>query len=312
MIRIDAVRHRLDADEGIFFERELESIESKLYEFKKRELKYREYVPVDGSDHPGTETTTYYMFDKVGMAKVIANYADDLPRCDVFGKEYTQKVRGLGTSFGYSTQEIRAAQMANRPLDSMKADAARRVMREKEAKVCWNGDSKYDLQGFISNTNVPTGTAPNGADGTPQWSTKTALEIINDIQLGVSQVRSQSKGIHDPDTLLLPLDQYNLIAMTPVGDNADKTILDFIKSTSAFGLTTIDWVSEELDEAFTGSSDGAIYYERNPEVLVQKIPLEMQVLPIQERGLEFVVPIESRYGGVTIRYPLACYFQYNI
>ena len=123
-IRIDGIKHRLD-DGGAFFERELESIEAKLYEFKQRELMYRELIPVSNRDNPGAESLTYRMFDKVGMAKVIANYADDLPRADIFGKEFTHAVKGIGMSFGYSTQELRAAQMAGRPLDSAKAASLR-------------------------------------------------------------------------------------------------------------------------------------------------------------------------------------------
>lgn len=312
MIRMDGIKHRFDANEGAFFARELESIESKLYEFKKRELKYREYIPVSNRDNPGAENITYYMFDKVGMAKVIANYADDLPRADIFGKQYSQRVRGLGVSFGYSTQEIRAALMANRPLDSMKADAARRALREKENNIAFNGDSDYGLEGFFTNSNIPTGTAPNGAATTPQWSTKTAAEILNDIYLGTSTVRTQSKGIHEANTLLLPQSQYDLIATKRINDINDKTILQHIKENEGYGLDTVDWLSTELDNTFTGSSDGAVYYERSAEVVEQRIPLELELLPVQERGLEFLIPGESRHGGVVVRYPLGCFFQYNI
>jgi len=49
-----------------------------------------------------------------------------------------------------------------------------------------------------------------------------------------------------------------------------------------------------------------IVYERNSEVLEQIIPLEMTTHPIQERGLEFLIPVESRHGGTVVRYPIAC------
>ena len=93
MIRMDnGVKEKLDAitpNASVFFARELESIESRLYDFKKRELKYRELIPVSNRDSAGAETITYRMFDKVGMAQIIANWSDDLPRADVFGKEFT-------------------------------------------------------------------------------------------------------------------------------------------------------------------------------------------------------------------------------
>lgn len=308
-IRLDAVRHHFkDANETLFFQRQLEQIEAKLYEFKKRELKYRQYIPVSNRDNPGANTITYRMFDKVGMAKVIANYADDLPRADVYGKEYSQIVKTIATAFGYSTQEIRAAQMANVSLDALKSDAARRAVREKESGVAWNGDTEHNLQGFLNNANIPTIAAPNGADpASPLWSNKTPDEILDDIMTVVTKVRTQSKGIHNADTLLLPINHYNILAQTPRSSNNDTTLLKFILDPSnAYGIATVDWLPTELDNAFTsGTEDGMVAYENSPEVLEQRIPLEMVTHPVQARNLEFVVPVESRHGGVVLRYPLA-------
>jgi len=306
-IRIDGVRHRFDAGEGIFFARELESIEEVLYEFKQRELKYRELVPVSNRDNPGAESITYRMFDKIGMAKIIGNYADDLPRADVFGQEFTQPVKSIGESFGYNTQEIRAALMAQRPLDQMKAAAARRAVHEKENRICWSGDAEYGLPGFLNNANIPASVATTGAGG-DTWVLKTPDEILADVRLGVSTIRSQSKGIHQADTLLLPIPQYDIAAMTARSATSDTTIMGFIKDPkNSFGLANIDWL-DELEVAFvSGTKDGAFFYENDKEVVEQRIPLEMISHPVQERNLEFIVPIEARNGGVVVRYPLGCF-----
>ena len=137
------------------------------------------------------------------------------------------------------------------------------------------------------------------------------MVILNDIYLATSQIRVQSKGIHEADTLLLPQSQYDLIATKRINDINDKTILQHIKENEGYGIKTVDWMSTELDSAFTGSSDGGVYYERTPEVIEQRIPLELEMLPVQERGLEFLINGESRHGGVVVRYPLGIYFHYN-
>ncbi len=309
-IRIDGVKHVFnDANETLFFARQLEAVEAKAYEFKERELKHRKYIPVSNRDNPGAESITYRMFGRVGMARIIGNYSDDLPRADVYGREYTQQVKTVGTSFGYNTQEIRAAMMANMPLDTMKADAARRSVNEKQSAIAWTGDTEYNMYGVLNNPNVPELAAGNGLAGTATWATKTPDEIINDIQLMTTRVRTQSKDIHQADTLLLPRDQYDIIAKWPRSTHSDMTILEYItKPGNSYGLTTVD-VLYELETAFTSSTeDGALCYERSPEVLEQRIPLELQFLPVQTRGLELIVPGESRHGGVVIRYPLAMLF----
>lgn len=308
MIKIGSqVVEKFDANETAFFARELESIETTLYEVKRKELKYRTYIPVSSSDSEGAETITYRMMDQVGMAIIIANYADDLPRADVFGTEHSQPVRSLGVSFGFSDQEVRAATLANKPLESSKADSARRAQRELESEIAWNGDEENGLPGFIDNPNIPVIGVPTGVSGF-LFSQKTPDEILNDIRLATSGVRQQSKGIHEVDTALFPIEQYDILANTPRSSTSDTTILEFIlKPGNSFGLTVVDWLPDELKDRFVGGAeDGAIFYERTSEVLQQRIPMEMRTKPVEVRGLENIINTESRHGGVVVRYPLAC------
>ena len=116
----------LDADQTMFFQRELEHIKSRTYDIRYAELKARSLIPVSGEAGPGAESITYYQYDMVGVAKIIANYATDLPRADVRGKKFTSPVESLGASYGYSVQDIRAAAKAGKPLEQRKANAARR------------------------------------------------------------------------------------------------------------------------------------------------------------------------------------------
>jgi len=313
MIRYDAVKAHLDSQETVFFARQLESIEPVVYRWLQRELKYRDLVPVSNRDNPGANTITYRMFTQVGMVKGIANYADDLPRVDVYGKEYSAGVKTIGGAFGYNTQEIRAAMMANVDLDGERAASLRRATREKENDICWNGDSELGLLGILNNTNVPTQAVPTGTGGYT-WALKTADEIINDIRLGTSKVRTQSKGVHQANTMVLPIPQYDIIAGLPRSIHSDTTVLQFIlNNKEAYGLDTITTLPVELELAFTGGTeDGAIIYEKDPEVLELRIPMELLLHPVQPRNLEFIINGEARNAGVVIRRPLAMCFLTGI
>jgi hypothetical protein len=313
MIRLDAVSHKLDAigpNAALYMSRELESIEAEIYRFKERELKYRKLFPVSNRDNPGAEFITYRMFNQVGMAKIITDYSQDLPRADVYGISVSQPVRSLGVAVGWSHQEIRAALMAGVPLETEKAAAQRRAIREKEHKLAFYGDGPTGIVGFLENPNIPTLAAPNGASGTSDWASKTAEEIMADLRLMVSTVRKQSKGVHNPDTLLLPSDQYDIIAGMPRSALSDKTILEHLTDNpKAFGLTTIEPLFSELDNAFMGgTASGAVLYEKTKENIELRIPMELALYPMQEKGLELIVPGESRIGGIVVRYPLAFLF----
>ncbi|MCK4959236.1 MAG: DUF2184 domain-containing protein [Planctomycetes bacterium] len=308
--------YRFDTNDTAFFARQLEFIEQTLYQFDLKVLKHRAYIPVDNTPDPGSDTVTYRIFEKIGLAAVINNFADDLPRADIVGSEHRAPVRSIATSFGFSTHDLRRARMANLPLDSFKAESAQRAVDEQESGIAWLGDAPSNLGGFLNNVNVPTVQAAAAAGGSfaREWdgADKTPDEIIADFTTGISTPRVNTRGARSVDTCLMPIPQYNKLATTPRGSVNDTTILQFISApNNAFGLTAIDWVNE-MAAAFAGPVDGAAFYERNPAVVQQRITMERIVLPMQQRNLEFIIPVEARNGGVVVRYPLAALFMTDV
>lgn len=304
---------RLDAGESAFFERQLESVESRIYEKKLRELKYRTLIPISNRDGEGAETITYYLYTKIGMSKVIANPSDDLPRSDVFATRHTQKVHVIGTSFGYSTQELRHARFAGVALEMFKVDAARRSIREKENGITWLGDTDHGIVGLFANANIPEVQAPlNAGAASRLWTEKTADEIIDDIRLITSGIRDVTNGVHEADTLVLDIEHYDIIANTPRSIHSDTTVLEFItKPGNSFGLTLVTWLVD-INGQGNGASDMIMAYQRDPEVIELRIPMEMRTHPPQMRNLEFIIPVEAENGGIVVRYPLACRFMYDL
>ena len=304
---------RQDAGEGFFFERQLESVEARFYFKKVRETKFRRLIPVSNRDGAGAQFITYYFYTKFGAAKIIANPTDDLPRVDVAATRHTAPVRTVGDSFGFSTDEIRSAQMAGGvPLEPQRADAARTAINFEFNRIAWNGDSLYGLGGVLDNPNVPDFQVAQAAGGTNSrvWGVdKTPIEIADDIGDRVIQMRQDTKEIHSPTMLLLPIDKKAFI---------DSTAMSSLVPT----ITISDWVKDkwdieiealfELTDSGTGASDQGLLYEMDSEVIELRIPMEMQTLPPQPRNLQFHIPAEARIGGVVIRYPLALIKFYGI
>lgn len=311
--------HNLDSAETIFFDRELEARKSKTYDVVKAPLKAFELIPVSTEAGAGAETIAYEQYDEVGVAKIIANYADDLPRADVKGKEFFARVKSVGNSYGYSLQEVRAARMAGKPLEQRKANAAARAQRETWNRIAFYGDAEAGLQGFLTNPNIPDGSVAQGAGaGNPRaWSGKTPDEILKDMNEIANSIVDVTNGAERPDTLVLPIAQYTHIASTPRSSTSDTTILDFFLQNNPF-ITAVEWANE-LDSAqlaangvsgFTG--DVMVAYRRDPDVLTLEMPVMFEQLPVQEKGLEYTVPCHSRIGGVIVYYPLACAIRDSI
>lgn len=295
-----------DASETVFVQRQLEQVRAQTYDVKYPALKGRQFVPVDTSISPGAETVTYRQYTNVGMAIILSNYSQRLPRADVFVKEFTSRIRGIGNSYGFSIQEMRAAQYAGVPLEQRKANAARQAYELKFDQIVQTGDSTYGLLGFINQPNVSVYTVPNGVSGTATWATKTADEILADLNGIEQKIVDNTKEVEAPDTILLPPAQYALIHTKPRSSTSDTTIAEFFLKNSANVKQFATWSA--LKTAGSGGSDRMIAYRRSPDVLQAIEPQPFEQLAPQTEGLEIVTHCHGRSGGVVVYYPLAICF----
>lgn len=302
MEKINSVN--LDAAETAFFARELEYIKAKSYDIEFAPLKATKLIPVSTEAGAGAESITYQSFEETGLARIISSYADDLPRCDIRGKEFITPVKSIGASYGYSMQEIRAAMFVGRSLTQRQANATRRANDQKVNRLAWYGDTSYNILGLTNNTNIPAASVPaDGTGASTLWTTKTPDQILRDMNELANGIVDLTNGVEMPNTLILPIAQYTLIASTPRSANSDTTILEYFIQNNPF-ITTVDWVPE-LKGAGPSGVDIMIAYDKNPDKLTMEIPMPFTQYPPQERGLEFIINCESRYGGIIIYYPLS-------
>lgn len=294
---------KLDVGESSFFRRQLEYIKSQTYDTKYKQLKAFSLIPISTEAPSGADTITFRRFSGIGYAKIIADYVHDFPRVDVFGEEETIKVRSMGDSYGYSIKEIRRSQMAGTNLDQRRADAARRAMDELTNTLSWRGDSTYSINGLIDYPGITEYTVPLGAGGFKLWNTKTPDEIVADLSGIVTAVIDPTNGREAPDTMIMPIEQYQYITNTRMTGDSAKTILTFFLENNQF-IKTVDWVVE-LKGAGAGGTDRFMVYEKSPRNLTQEFPQMFEQFPEQWKGMEAVIHCHAETAGVVVYYPLS-------
>jgi len=292
---------REDAD-TIFLARQLDYIRANTYDRQLPAINADRLVPDDTSVPEWAENVWQYAFDMVGMAKVISNYADDLPRADVRATSRMTTVRTLGDSYGYNINELRASRQTGQGLDARKAAAARRAMELKIADIKLRGDANYGLFGLFTHPNLPVLVLTNAGD----WTSLTGDQILANLNQWVVAYQNQVKGTHTP----------NVLSLAPKAYNAAST--KFI--TGASGLTPItplQWfrgnypgiavenVWEMQLAAVSGTKDLGLLYERSADNISHTYVMPFTQLPPEARNLEIVTDCIARSGGVSIFYPLA-------
>ncbi len=297
-----APTYRMDAGEAIFFARQLDYIKARTYNVKYPTPAGDLLVPRTSELPPWAEAGVYRMYDQVGYAKVIANYADDLPRVDVFGREFRFTVKTIGDSYGYNKAELRASQATGANLDGRRAAAAKRAIDLKINKTAIVGDPPFGLLGILTHPNIGFTTILGG------WAAATGANLMADLMAIYQAVVSQSVGQHIP----------NLMAMTPAALSAVFTKPMSATDARSVGSVFLENVrgpfanasfkmasAIELIGAGAGPTDMVFCGEVNTENASQEIPQDFEAEPPQLRNLETIINCTARTAGVQVYYPLA-------
>jgi hypothetical protein len=341
---IDAIEQQvrtqgvMDSNETAFFIRELEQIEARTYDIRYPDIKFRSLVSMQGGLSPAAEYNTWRQWDKTGSAEEVEMSTDDIPQVEIAGAEFQSKVIDIATSYSYTTQDIRAAQYVGRPLDAMKAAAARELVERKLDKVAAAG-SKYVAQNSVYGLlNAPgVGYAVhNGSAVTPSasggcylqlrqaaagssnaqnaWAAggKTPKEMVHDVTDAFNFVVTKTNDIFHPDTLVLDIASKVYVATTMIND-ADASI--FLNDTvETYILRLCPWLKSieswvQCSDAKLGSTGTALarsfLYEKKPENFGMMISQEFEQFAPQLKNFKFAIPCHARTAGVVTRYPMA-------
>lgn len=311
-------------DEGVFFQRQLEYIQAQSYDVLYPELMGRVCFELNTEGGEGINTITYRSYDKRGETAIIAGKATDLPRGDVSGEEYSITVKTLGNAFGYSRQELAASKVTGLPLEARKAEATRKSYEEKVNQIIWFGSPENKLNGlFDGPVGAPCLTIQktelaNGAGGTPQWKTKTGVEVVKDLTDALAQVYIDTKKLFRPDTILMSVEDKLYLENTPISSEFPlvsimKWFLEnnkFIKSEEQ--IKDINELEGIYPATVGGTFDptggqvgGFTVYKSGADNARIREPFPYMHLPVQYKGLEFEVNCYGRFAGVEMIRPAA-------
>lgn len=290
---------QLREDNSIFLAREFDRLRAKIYEIPFPDMTGLSLIPMSSEAQPYDDYITTQYYDSVGMAKIVANYADDLPRADVEAKKEVVKIHDIGASYGYNHKELEKSLATNRNLPELKAKAAHRAILTKLNDIALNGDKQYGIYGLNTHPNMGVTTIPSQKD----WLTDqlTATEMVADIGAVIEAVAQQSNGIHHANKVVIPSKCFALLRHTPM-PHSDKSVLMYLKE---------EYSNVTFVEAFDFNGAGENGYsqmyagEFDVDNIKHDVPRQFLQLPAEYRNLEIVVNCLAASAGVTIHYPLA-------
>jgi len=298
-----------DASTLAFVQSQMSHIETAVYRRKYPDIQYSSLIPVDTSANEWAKTVTFYSMDGVGQAKFISGNSDDIPLVNLNKDQYESGVHMAAIGYGFNIEEVNQARMLNINLPSEDAMVARRVYEEfVDSSLLVAGDAAKGMNPLINYPGITTVVAPAGAAGPATWLSKTADEVLLDINNLLSGVWIDSRTVEVSDTLLISETAYVNLATKRI-DGTDTTLMAYVMANNVLTMRTGRALTirtvRGLESAGVGGVERAVAYRNDMEVLKAHVPMPLRFLPMQTRNLHFYVPGIFRFGGLDIRLPAA-------
>lgn len=181
-------------------------------------------------DYVSAMSVAYGMTGGSGSGMVQAGGSNGVPMVQASVDKGVYKAHAFAAGLRVMFQDMQRSNYIGRSLDQMLTDGIRLTYDKHMDQNVYLGLSEYGTTGLVNNPDATETVVDNGAAGTPEWSTKTPLEILNDINTAITTVWAQAEYDESamPNHILIPYEQYTYILNTPVTSLATETILDFV------------------------------------------------------------------------------------
>lgn len=291
----------------------VEILKSNL-ETLRKPIRAFDLFPTDLTQDPGAAGAVWMELTESGEAKVVGDFADDLPTVGVDGKGQYTKYALFGTSYQYSIEQIRQGVKTGEPLDRALASASAQAHRRAWNRAAFYGIQNSGVPGLLTNASIPEDDTAVTYDFSTEAGTQAA---IDDVLRFVNDV-NDTDGAEEIDRVLVDSDLYLQLATRTRSGNSDTTGLQWIEMHSGVRLERAKEIGEAqrtanmVSDPYSGKGSLLVAYAKDPSVLSLRIPGFYEELPPQPKSLHYIVNCMSRIGGLIIQRPASVGIRSNI
>lgn len=277
---------------GIWTVNQMTQLLKRQYEEAYPETSALALFPVTTEISPTANLFEYMKLDGVTMAKIIADYSDDLPNVDATHTMESGRVHRLGNAWFISIDEIKTGSALGSSLSDRKATLAREGHETLVNQLVFKGSKPHKIVSVFDHPNIPRVNSAAGA-----WAdAEKASDELTDL---IEQMESVTNGKHKVTDIVIPPSQRKLLAKRM--PETTMSYLDWFKSQN--GGITISSISE-LEDIDGAGTKAVLAYEKDPMNMSIEIPESFNMLPMQPKDLHFKVPCTSKTTGLIVYRPL--------
>lgn len=286
------------------------NIETKVYQRRYPTFNYGAHVPVVTEGNAWAIGTTFFTVDVAGEAKFISGSGNDLPLMGSTRDQASHDFAMIGAGWDWTLEQINQAGLYGVNLTDTDAMTSTQAIERLLNTIAMSGHAEKNWTGFVNSGAVSRADVAADGDSSSQfWSAKTVDQILRDINLALTTVRTQSTEVEWADAIRIPPEAFRDIATRRLGSGDGMiTVLEYLRKNNIYTAETGQALDiQPLRELATASNDGGgrmVAYRRDAEVVRFHLPMPRRVLaPRQKSIMAFEQGMIARTGGTEIRLP---------
>ena len=177
------------------------------------------------ADYVSAMSVAYGITGGAGASPITAGGANGIPIVQASLDKGTFKAHTFAAALRVMFQDMQRANFVGRSLDQMLTDGVRKAYDKHLDQNTYVGFADFNTTGLINNADVTATTASTG-----NWSTATADQILADVNEAIIAAWAAAEYDRDaiPNHILIPYEQFNILATTKVSSAADKSVLEYL------------------------------------------------------------------------------------
>lgn len=287
----------LGAGAGLFLARELEHVMAEVLTVDIAPRSYAQCFRVSTEIPDGAATYNQRYEEDFGeSAWVSGRSMGDVPRVGTKRDEQPFPIRMMAVAIEYTMEELQHAAFAGVPLDRSYQRAARIADDTRHNSVAWNGDETVGLKGLFTSTGIQRSVSASLAVTTANadaWITRLGEPIIKLI--------ADTKGLISSVRVVMSPRLRTKLMATRASNASDTTIYQFWLNTMG---SRIESVIEAHEMEGVAGKDFIAYYPS--DTISYEAPRLLTPLPPQIQGLNTIIYLTSKTGGLYVRRPKHC------
>jgi len=241
---------------------------------------------------PGIGSMNYTELDYNGEFRPLAGSATDLHEIGSTLTETPKKVVTYAAAMGWSLQDMERAGFGGVNLLDRKNRAVAMAASKKKNVIAWTGDP--DGLGITGLFNYTLNPVTIGGS----WGTDANVILTDMLEI----VNEPGKDTEDYETEIVTMDTTSFTYMNKPRSNTDTSIGAYLlNNTSCRAILKTSYLNSVTSSVNSLSADRVIVaMPRNADIAEFRLPRDLQFFPVQQRGLNFLVPVVMDVAGLFV------------